>query len=313
MSIILPKISWDYRRSERLKKTMIRSMTGFGKFEVMRNERRVTVEMKSVNHRYLDANVKMPRKFNAFEAEIRNIIKDYAVRGKIDMYINYEDLSCKDSSLVFNENIAAEYIKYAEKMEELFGLKNDMTVMNLMKSPEVLNMEEVSADEEELLSIIKEAVKGACEKFADTRTTEGENLKNDLISKLDALKITVDKVAERSPKVLEEYRAKLEAKVSELLDNTQIEPSRIATEVTIFADKMCVDEEIVRLNSHIDNMKAELNKGGELGKRLDFLTQEMNRESNTILSKANDLEVTNLGIELKTEIEKIREQIQNIE
>jgi len=158
---------------------MIRSMTGFGKCEVMKNDRRITVEIKSVNHRYLDANIKMPRKFNAFEAEIRNIIKNYAVRGKIDIYINYEDLSCADSSLVFNEVLAAEYVKYAEKIEALFGLKNDMTVMHLMKSPDVLNMEEVSIDEEELLEIIKEAVVGACEKFTQTRETEGENLKND--------------------------------------------------------------------------------------------------------------------------------------
>jgi len=292
---------------------MIKSMTGFGKCEVMRNDRRVTVEMKSVNHRYLDVNIKMPRKFNAFEANIRNIIKDYAIRGKIDLFISYEDLSGKDANLVFNENIAREYFDYAKKFSEMFGIANDMNVMALMRSPEVLTMEEATLDENEIFECVADAVKGACENFMNTRIAEGKNLCDDLILKLKALKETVDKISVRSPQVLEEYRIKLENKVKELLDNTQIEPARIATEVTIFADKMCVDEEIVRLGSHINNMISELNKGGELGKRLDFLTQEMNREANTILSKANDLEVTNMGIELKTEIEKIREQIQNIE
>jgi len=292
---------------------MIKSMTGFGKCEVMRNDRRVTVEMKSVNHRYLDVNIKMPRKFNAFEANIRNIIKDYAIRGKIDLFISYEDLSGKDANLVFNENIAREYFDYAKKFSEMFGIANDMNVMALMRSPEVLTMEEATLDENEIFECVADAVKGACENFMNTRIAEGKNLCDDLILKLKALKETVDKISVRSPQVLEEYRIKLENKVKELLDNTQIEPARIATEVTIFADKMCVDEEIVRLGSHINNMISELNKGGELGKRLDFLTQEMNREANTILSKANDLEVTNMAIELKTEIEKIREQIQNIE
>ena len=256
---------------------MIKSMTGFGKCEVMRNDRRVTVEMKSVNHRYLDVNIKMPRKFNAFEANIRNIIKDYAIRGKIDLFISYEDLSGKDANLVFNENIAREYFDYAKKFSEMFGIANDMNVMALMRSPEVLTMEEATLDENEIFECVADAVKGACENFMNTRIAEGKNLCDDLILKLKALKETVDKISVRSPQVLEEYRIKLENKVKELLDNTQIEPARIATEVTIFADKMCVDEEIVRLGSHINNMISELNKGGELGKRLDFLTGDEQR------------------------------------
>lgn len=288
-------------------------MTGFGKYEVIKDNKRITVEMKSVNHRYLDVNIKMPRKLNAMEVSLRNLIKDYAIRGKIDIYISYENMAGGDAGLRFNEAIAKEYVEYSKLMEERFDLKNDMSVMALMKCPEVLTMEDIEDDEDELGAMVKEALMGACEKFVDTRISEGANLQKDLLDKLAMLKETVQMVATRSPQVLEEYRVKLENKVTELLGSTDIDNSRIATEVTIFADKMCVDEEIVRLGSHIDNMTKELTAGGELGKRLDFLTQEMNREANTILSKANDLDVTNLGIQLKTEIEKIREQIQNVE
>ena len=292
---------------------MIKSMTGFGKYEVMKNNKKITVEIKSVNHKSSDINIKMPRKFNAYEAEIKNIIKHYASRGKVDVYITYEDFSGDDISFIYNEKIAAEYYELAQKIEKDFNLKNDLTVMSLMKSPEVITMEEVSEDEDILYELTKEAIEGACEQFCDARMAEGTNLYNDLKDKLDNLRIIVNKVSERYPKVLGEYRCKLENKVKELLEGTDMDYSRIAMEVTIFADKMCVDEEVVRLSSHIDNMLKEITKDGPVGKNLDFFAQEMNREANTILSKANDLEVTNMGISLKTEIEKIREQVQNIE
>lgn len=288
-------------------------MTGFGKYEVMKNNRKITVEIKSVNHKSSDINIKMPRKFNAYEAEIKNIIKHYASRGKVDVYITYEDFSGDDISFIYNEKIAAEYYELAQKIAKDFNLENDLTVMALMKSPEVITMEEVREDEDILYELTKEAVEGACEQFCDARMAEGTYLYNDLKDKLDNLRMIVNKVSIRSPKVLEEYRCKLENKVKELLEGTDMDYSRIAMEVTIFADKMCVDEEVVRLGSHIDNMLKEIKKDGPVGKNLDFIAQEMNREANTILSKANDLEVTNMGIELKTEIEKIREQVQNIE
>ena len=294
-------------------KDMIKSMTGFGRFESSSGSKKVTVEMKSVNHRYLDMNIRMPKVFNLFDGAIRNEIKKYASRGKVDIFISYEDLSENNSSLKYNEELAKEYLSYFKRIEESFGLNNDVSVLSLSRCPEVLTMEEQETDEEELWKIVSEAINGACEKFSQSRIVEGEHLREDLISKLDEMLKIVDFISVRSPKVFEEYRNNIRAQVAELLVNTQIDESRIATEVVLYADKMCVDEELVRLRSHIEKMKSDLIQGGDIGRKLDFLAQEMNREANTILSKANDLEVTNKGIDLKTEIEKVREQIQNIE
>ena len=294
-------------------KDMIKSMTGFGRFEASVGNKKVTVEMKSVNHRYLDMNIRMPKVFNFFDSAIRNEIKKYATRGKVDIFVSYEDLSENNASLKYNEELAKEYLSYFKQMEDRFGLNNDVSVLSLSRCPDVLTMEEQQTDEDELWKVISEAVNGACEKFTQSRITEGEHLKNDLIAKLDEMLKILDCIAVRSPKVFEEYRNNIRAQVAELLGSTPIDESRIATEVVLFADKMCVDEEMVRLRSHIEKMKSDLIQGGDIGRKLDFLAQEMNREANTILSKANDLEVTNMGIDLKTEIEKVREQIQNIE
>lgn len=292
---------------------MVKSMTGFGRCEVSEGDRKMTVEMKSVNHRYLDVAIKMPKKLNYFESAIRSLLKTYIQRGKVDIFITYEDLSESNMVLHYNKEIAAEYLKYLMQMAEDFGLDQDVKVGALSRYPEVLVMEEVQDDEEELWKLLEQALKGACEQFVATRVTEGENLKRDLTAKLDELLVHVDYVEERSPQIVAEYRAKLEDKVKELLSDTQIEESRIASEVTIFADKICVDEEIVRLRSHIEHTRATLEEKESVGRKLDFIAQEMNREANTILSKANDLEISNHAIELKTGIEKVREQIQNIE
>lgn len=292
---------------------MVKSMTGFGRCEVSEGDRKLTVEMKSVNHRYLDTNIKMPKKLNFFESAIRSLLKTYIQRGKVDIFITYEDLSESNVSLRYNREVAAEYIKYLKEMSEEFDLENDVKVSALSRYPEVLVMEEQQADEEELWKLLEKALRGACEQFVQTRLTEGENLKRDLIAKLDEMLKDVEYIEERSPQLVAEYRQKLEDKVHELLADAQIEESRLATEVTIFADKICVDEEIVRLRSHMEHTKATLNHGEGVGRKLDFIAQEMNREANTILSKANDLEISNRAIELKTGIEKVREQIQNIE
>ena len=292
---------------------MIKSMTGFGRAEVSEQNKKITVEMKSVNHRYLDMNVRMPKMLNFFDAAIRNEIKKYAARGKVDVYITYEDLSENKAVLKYNEELAGEYLSYFNRMADKFGIDNDATVTKLARFPEILTMEEQETDEDELWKLVSKAINGACEKFVESRISEGEHLKTDLISKLDEMLKIVDYISVRSPEVFEEYRTNLRNQVEELLGNTQIDESRIATEVVLFADKMCVDEELVRLKSHIEKMKADLTAGGDIGRKLDFLAQEMNREANTILSKANDLKVTNMGIDLKTEIEKVREQIQNIE
>lgn len=292
---------------------MIKSMTGFGRCEIAENNRKFTVEMKSVNHRYLDVNIKMPKKLNFFESAIRTELKNYISRGKVDMFITYEDFSENTSSVRYNREIAEEYLNYLRQMASDFNLDDDIRVSTLSKYPEVFTMEEQAVDEEELWKALQKAIDGASEMFVQSRIVEGEHLRDDLIEKLDGMLKLVDFVAERSPKIIAEYKQKLEDKVKELLADTTVDEGRLLTEVTIFADKVCVDEEIVRLRSHIETTKNTLREGGSIGRKLDFIAQEMNREANTILSKANDLEISNCAIELKTEIEKVREQIQNIE
>lgn len=292
---------------------MIRSMTGFGRCEIQSGEKKFTVEMKGVNHRYLDVNIRMPKKLYFFETAIRSYLKKYIQRGKVDIFVTYEDLSEGQMSLKYNEALASEYLDYFRQMEEKFGLENDVRISALSRYPEVFTMEKQDVDEEEMWNGLREALDGACVQFVSARETEGEKLREDLIGKLDDMKAVVEKIEERSPQILSEYREKLEEKVKELLADTQIDESRIAAEVVLFADKICTDEEIVRLKSHIDHMKSTLQAGEGIGRKLDFIAQEMNREANTILSKANDLTVSNYGIDLKTEIEKVREQIQNIE
>lgn len=292
---------------------MIKSMTGFGRCEVEECDRKYTVEMKSVNHRYLDINIKMPKKLSFFESSIRNELKNHIQRGKIDMFITYEDFSENNVCIKYNRDIAAEYMGYLKSMSEDFGLDNDIRASTLSRYPEVFSMEEQTLDEEEIWNGLVKAVRGAAEGFVETRIREGKNLADDLIAKLDGMLEHVSFIEERSPQMIDEYRRKLTDKVRELLGDATVDETRILTEVTIFADKVCVDEELVRLRSHIETMKQSLMEGGSIGRKLDFIAQEMNREANTILSKANDLTISNCGIELKTEIEKVREQIQNIE
>ena len=292
---------------------MIKSMTGFGRCETAENSRKFTVEMKSVNHRYLDVNIKLPKSLNFFESAIRSELKNYVSRGKVDVVVSYEVLSENTTAVRYNRELAKEYLGYLRQMAEDFGLENDVRVSTLSKYPDVFVMEETGVDEEELWKELQSAVCGAAKMFVDTRIVEGEHLKEDLVEKLEGMLKLVDFISERSPRLVEEYRRKLEEKVRELLQDTAVDEGRLLTEVTIFADKVCVDEEIVRLRSHIETTKSTLLEGGSIGRKLDFIAQEMNREANTILSKANDLEISNCAIELKTEIEKVREQIQNIE
>lgn len=292
---------------------MIKSMTGFGRCEVADEKRKFTVELKSVNHRYLDVNIKMPKKLNFFESTIRNLLKEYIERGKVDVYITYEDYTEDNYTLRYNSALAAEYLGYLNSMAEEFHLDNDIRVSTLSRYPDVLVMEEQDIDEKELWSGLEKALRGACEQFVESRVKEGEALRIDLLDKLDAMLSDVDFIEERSPQIMKEYRMRLEEKIQEILGDRQIDDSRIATEVTIYADKVCVDEETVRLRSHIMTTKDTLIAGGSIGRKLDFIAQEMNREANTILSKANNIEISDVGINLKTSIEKVREQIQNIE
>lgn len=292
---------------------MIKSMTGFGRAEAVSKERKVSVELKSVNHRYLDLNIKMSKRLSYFEGEIRNVMKTYIRRGKVDVFITYEDYTMGGMALKYNSELAKEYLGYLNQMSEELGIENDIRVSTISRYPDVFTMEEQAPDEEALWSFLEGPLHEACRKFVETREREGVNLKCDLLEKLKGLEAKVDVVEKRSPEVVKAYREKLEAKMHELLEDSQIDDSRIAAEVILFSDKICNDEETVRLRSHIHGMRKILDENEGVGRKMDFMAQEMNREANTILSKSNDLTVSNAAIDLKTEIEKIREQIQNIE
>ncbi|MCR4716303.1 MAG: YicC family protein [Lachnospiraceae bacterium] len=299
---------------------MIKSMTGFGRSEKTNESRRIVIEMKAVNHRYADVSFKMPKKLGPFEIQMRNILKEYAKRGKIDIYMTYEEFGEQESVVSYNENIAKEYLKYMKQMAENLELVNDVKVTHMSRFPEVFTLRELEIDEEALWGFIEPVFRDACDKFVEARSTEGKRLYDDLISKLDHMLELVEEIDKRYPDILKEYRSKLTEKVKELLSTASVDESRIATEVTIFADKICVDEETVRLKSHVSAARDTLasafldDKESEgIGRKLDFIAQEMNREANTILSKSTDIEISNIGIDLKTEIEKVREQIQNIE
>lgn len=292
---------------------MIKSMTGYGRSEKVTPTAKCTVEIKSVNHRYLDLSIKLPRKLNMFEAEIRDVLKDYIQRGKVDVYVSFEDYSKESVNIKYNSEIAAEYVKYFAQMAEEFELDNDIRVSALSRMPEVLVSEDENINEEEIWKLVKDALTEACDAFVVTRIKEGENLKNDLLEKLDSMSANVAFIEERYPQIIEDYKNRLTSKIKEVLDDKQIDESRILTEVCIYSDKVCVDEEMVRLKSHIDAVREALTSGGAVGKKLDFLAQELNREANTTLSKSTDIEISNVAITIKTEIEKIREQIQNIE
>ena len=292
---------------------MIKSMTGFGRCEIQETDRKITVEMKSVNHRYLDISIEMPKKLNFFETAIRNELKNYIQRGKVDLFIAYEDYTESNLCVKYNKELAAEYVDYLKQMAQDFSLADDVGVSTLCRCPEVLTMEEQSLDEEKLWSLLERAIRGAAEGFVETRIKEGENLRRDLLEKLDGMLANVEFITQRSPQIIAEYRQKLEGKVRELLADAKVDETRLLMEVTIYADRVCVDEELVRLRSHIETTRHTLLSGGGIGRKLDFIAQEMNREANTILSKTGDLEIADRAIDLKTEIEKVREQIQNIE
>lgn len=292
---------------------MLRSMTGFGRYEVSSGDRKVTVEMKSVNHRYLELGIKLPRKLNFLESTVRTEMKRYVDRGKVDVFITYENLGEGDACIRYNSMLAREYYECYKQISTELGLDNDIKTSHIMRSPDVVTIENGQDDEEIIESLVIRAIGGAAEKLIETRADEGERLKADLLAKLDSMIENVSFIKRKSPVIVAEYREKITGKIQELLEDTQIDEARIAQEVTVFADKVCVDEELVRLDSHIKAMRDDLNKGGTIGRRLDFIAQEMNREANTTLSKTTDAEISERAIVLKTDIEKVREQIQNIE
>lgn len=292
---------------------MIRSMTGYGRGENLANDRKFTVEIKSVNHRYNDISIKLPRIMNPLEDKIKKILMQDIFRGKTDVYINFETLASEDVSIKFNEAVADAYFEKLKVIKERYGVESNDELSLISKYPDVITSEKVQSDEDVLWDTLIPALNEAKEKFVSMRVIEGEALKNDILLKNKKIADLVELIKGRSDLVAEEYRTKLMQRITEVLGEVELDEQRILTEVTIYADRGCIDEEITRLESHIAQLEKILTDGGIVGRKLDFLIQEMNRESNTIASKSNDITITNATIELKSEIEKIREQVQNIE
>lgn len=293
----------------------MKSMTGYGRGECTLYNRKFVVEIKAVNHRYNDITIKMPRTMLAFEDAIKKAITSKVFRGKIDVYVNFESFSEDDVNITVNDNIAKGYISALNSLIDKFGIEDNITLDLVAKFPDLITVDKGITSEEagnEIYECLMNATNEAVDNFVAMRTKEGEALKNNILEKLDTILDAVNKINTRAPEVAKDYRKRLEDKLNEL-DEIQADESRILTEVLIFSDKACIDEEITRLYSHINQMKSIVMETVPVGRKLDFLIQEMNREVNTIGSKSNDLEITNIIVDTKSEIEKIREQIQNIE
>ena len=291
---------------------MIRSMTGFGKAIIEKNLRKYQVEIKSVNHRYLDISVKMPRTISFLEEEVKKEISKYVKRGKIDVYITFENNSLEGRKIKINTELAKEYIKELKKLAKEESLLSDLQVNDIAKYPDVLKIQEDGEDEkikEELIEVVAKAT----ESLMKMKKSEGEKIAEDLSKRLESIQEKVNETSKLSTGLIEEYVVKLEERIKKLLKEQEINEARLAEEVVIYADKCSIEEEITRLNSHILQVKELLNSDKSVGKKIDFIIQEMNRETNTIGSKSNNLGITNNVIDLKTEIEDMREQVQNIE
>ncbi|MBR4015012.1 MAG: YicC family protein [Anaerotignum sp.] len=291
----------------------VKSMTGYGRGEYIAEERKFTVEMKSVNHRYNDMTIKLPRTLAGLEDKIKKRIMQKVFRGKTDVYISFETFSAADMDVKLNEVLAAAYLEKLRRLQEKLGLTQGRELELVARFPDVITVEKAQQEEAVIWEALSPALEEALERFVSMREMEGENLKKDILLKGERIKALVAEVKERSPLVVVEYQEKLQNRLKDLMGGVEVDPQRIATEVAVFADKGCVDEEVTRLESHLVQLRDILEKGGQVGRKLDFLVQEMNRESNTIASKANDIQIVKATIELKSEIEKIREQIQNME
>ena len=288
-------------------------MTGYGRYEAENEESRLVVEIKSVNHRYCDISIRLPKILNPYENLIRKQLKEKISRGKVDVFITYENIAQGEDSIAYHPDMARAYVNLIRQLSDDFSLKPGLDAAMLSRYPDVYTMEEIHIDEDKLQKLVETTVEGALLQFLKSRETEGELLKNDLLNKLTLLEDVTNQIEKRSPQVFTDYKERLTAKIKETLADNKLDESVLATELVIYADKICVDEELVRLKSHIQHMREILETEETVGRKLDFMTQELNREANTTLSKANDIIIADLGIILKTEIEKFREQIQNLE
>ncbi len=292
---------------------MFKSMTGYGRHEICDGGKKIMVEIKSVNHRYSDYSVKVPRYYGFLEDKVREFVSRRVARGKIDVYVSVESYGEADREIVLNEELAKNYIDVLKEMVEKFGLKDDISVSSVARYNEIFKSERKEEDDEEIWGLVKNVLEPALESFVAMREREGERLYNDMVSRIEYMKEVAARIDERSPKTVEEYKEKLYNKIKELVAERDIDEARILTEVAIFADKVAVNEEIVRLSSHFDEFYNIASANEPAGRKLDFLVQEINREVNTTGSKANDIEIAKMVVDLKGEIEKLREQIQNIE
>lgn len=292
---------------------MFKSMTGYGRFENLEGGKKILVEIKSVNHRYSDYSIKVPRYYGYLEDKIREYVSKYVSRGKIDIYVSIESYGEADKEIILNEELAENYIEVLRSMVEKFNLKDDISVSSVARYTEIFKSERKEENDEEIWNLVKNSLTPALEMFCSMREREGERLYKDLSARIEYMKELAGKIDERSPKTVEEYKKKLYTKIKELVEEKDIDEARILTEVAIFADKVAVNEEMVRLASHFDEFYNIAESNEPAGRKLDFLVQEVNREVNTTGSKANDIEIAKLVVDLKAEIEKLREQIQNIE
>lgn len=292
---------------------MFKSMTGYGRHEICDGGKKILVEIKSVNHRYSDYSIKVPRCYGYLEDKIREYVSKYVSRGKIDIYVSIESYGEADKQIILNEELAKNYIDVLRSMIEKFNLTDDITVANVARYNEIFKTESKEEDVEQIWKLVLNVLEPAVETFCTMREREGERLYKDLAARIEYMKELAAKIDERSPKTVEEYKKKLYTKIKELIEEKDIDETRILTEVAIFADKVAVNEEMVRLASHFDEFYNIAQANEPAGRKLDFLVQEINREVNTTGSKANDIEIAKLVVDLKAEIEKLREQIQNIE
>lgn len=292
---------------------MANSMTGFGRANVLIDGREMTVELKSVNHRYLDLGFRMPRHVSFLEDEIRRGLTERLTRGHVDVFVTYRNTREDARTAVFDAALLEAYLSAARECAERYGLKNDLTVSSALRLPDVIDVVEAEEDREAVAALLREALDKACAELIEMRRVEGERLVSDLLSRLDTVLSIRESIAVRAPLVVEDYRSKLNERIASILESAEVDTARLATEVALFADKANIDEELVRLQSHVAAARELLNNGSAVGRKMDFIVQEMNREFNTIGSKANDKDITALVIEGKAEIEKIREQVQNLE
>lgn len=291
----------------------MKSMTGFGKSKLEINGRSYNIEIKSVNHRYCDINVKLPKSISFYESEIKKVVSTMVSRGKIDIFVDYTNYTNEGKDVVINKELAKLYIKQLKELALEENINDTINITEISKMPDVLQLKVNEGENDIILNELMQCLNETVENFVMMRKTEGEKIKEDLLKRINRIKTMVSEISKNTTGLIDEYVVKLKDRIKEILKTDIIDETRLAQETVIFADKSSIQEELIRLNSHIQQLESLLQSEGAIGKKLDFIIQEMNRESNTIASKSVKLEITNLVIEIKTELEDIREQVQNIE